>query len=575
MESTATGSSVSTTAQQQKQIGSAATATEPITTNFERRYYLEKSTYEDTLESKQIVEILKNDFNQYESEGDRKKRDAILGKLNQIIVEWIQNVGKREGKDDDTVKNSGGKIFTFGSYRLGVHSPDTDIDALCVAPRHIERTRHFFGELSDILKNHPGVQKLTEVQEAYVPVINMVFEGVEIDLLFARVELKEVGQELVNLLDDNILRNCDKESIRSLNGCRVTDSILQLVPNQESFRTTLRVIKLWAKVRGIYSNVMGFLGGVAWAILVANICITCPNLEPNKLLNYFFKAYTQWEWNYQNPILLTEIKNDRNSVNFTIEADLFYEEKQTDLMPIITPAFPSMNATFNVSHSTKRAMLIEFEKGLKITEALLARNEDGSKLHQEMNWRRLFKKFNFFKSYVHFIQIQILSKSAEDHKKWTGFIESKIRKLLQQLEKLNELKGGCMEFRPWPKSYHLENNLDFPMDDTYYFGIRIKKNESDAQMRIDLTDTIKIFYKKLREWISVDHKLMQMIVDKLVDIKINYIRRETLPDVIRPRGAQNLNEQDSALGKRQRVDSQRIMDSLENQMRDDYKEDIV
>ena len=94
-----------------------------------------------------------------------------------------------------------------------------------------------------------------------------------------------------------------------------------------------------------------------------------------------------------------------------------------------------------------------------------------------------------------------------------------------------------MEFRPWPKSYHLENNLEFPLDDTYYFGIRIKKNESDAQMRIDLTDTIKIFYKKLREWISVDHKLMSMIVEKLVDIKINYIRRETLPDLIRPRGA--------------------------------------
>lgn len=86
---------------------------------------------------------------------------------------------------------------------------------------------------------------------------------------------------------------------------------------------------------------MGFLGGVAWAILVANICITCPYLEPNKLLNYFFKAYTQWEWNYQNPILLTEIKNDRNSVNFSIDADMFYEEKITDLMPIITPAFPS------------------------------------------------------------------------------------------------------------------------------------------------------------------------------------------------------------------------------------------
>ena len=62
-----------------------------------------------------------------------------------------------------------------------------------------------------------------------MPVIKMEFEGVEIDLLFARVEYREVGDELKDLSDNNILRNCDNESIRSLNGCRVTDKIMELV----------------------------------------------------------------------------------------------------------------------------------------------------------------------------------------------------------------------------------------------------------------------------------------------------------------------------------------------------------
>ena len=53
-------------------------------------------------------------------------------------------------------------------------------------------------------------------------------------------------------------------------------------------------------------------------------------------------------------------------------------------------------------------------------------------------------------------------------------------------------------------------------------------------MRIDLTETIKIFYKKLKEWISLDPKLMQFIVEKHVDIKINYKRRENLPIEVRP-----------------------------------------
>jgi len=42
-----------------------------------------------------------------------------------------------------------------------------------------------------------------------VPVIKMKFEGVDIDLLFGRVEYKEVGDEFSHLLDDNVLRNCD------------------------------------------------------------------------------------------------------------------------------------------------------------------------------------------------------------------------------------------------------------------------------------------------------------------------------------------------------------------------------
>ncbi len=134
------------------------------------------------------------------------------------------------------------------------------------------------------------------------------------------------------------------------------------------------MIKLWAKNRGIYSNVMGYLGGVAWAILVAKICMVCPYQSPNKLLYYFFKYYSEWEWNCENPVYLKEILIDPTVVNFPVDKELFYEKKSTDLMPIITPAFPSMNATYNVSKSTKNAMLTEFQKGLKITEALLKKD---------------------------------------------------------------------------------------------------------------------------------------------------------------------------------------------------------
>jgi len=68
----------------------------------------------------------------------------------------------------------------------------------------------------------------------------------QIDMLFSRLALQIVPDDQ-DLRDDSLLKNLDIRCIRSLNGCRVTDEILHLVPNIENFRLTLRAIKLWAK----------------------------------------------------------------------------------------------------------------------------------------------------------------------------------------------------------------------------------------------------------------------------------------------------------------------------------------
>ena len=139
-----------------------------------------------------------DDYNQYELETDRK-RTMVTSDLGKIVTNWIKECGSSKREDPAPINNSVWAVFDLGRYRLGVHSPGTDIEALCVAPRHIDRDRHFFGILPDILRNDERVEKLVEVKEAFVPCIKMVFCGVDIDLLFARVELVEVGYNLESL----------------------------------------------------------------------------------------------------------------------------------------------------------------------------------------------------------------------------------------------------------------------------------------------------------------------------------------------------------------------------------------
>ncbi|CAI5449819.1 unnamed protein product [Caenorhabditis angaria] len=108
-----------------------------------------------------------------------------------------------------------------------------------------------------MLKEDPNVSELHAVEDSFVPLIKLLYSGIDLDILFARLALKEVPDNQ-KLTDDMLLKNLDSASIRSLNGCRVAEQLLQLVPSIKEFCTTLRAIKLWAKNRGIYSNALGF-----------------------------------------------------------------------------------------------------------------------------------------------------------------------------------------------------------------------------------------------------------------------------------------------------------------------------
>lgn len=184
-------------------------------------------------------------FNVFESETELNHRMEILAKLNTLANGFIKDLSISQNVPVETASKLGGRIHTFGSYRLGVHSPGADIDALCVAPRNITR-EEFFTLFTEVLKKQIEVTECRAIEEAFVPVVKMNFDGIEIDLLFARLALKEIPEDF-DLSDDMLLKNLDQKCVRSLNGCRVTDEILRLVPIIESYRMALRAIKLWAK----------------------------------------------------------------------------------------------------------------------------------------------------------------------------------------------------------------------------------------------------------------------------------------------------------------------------------------
>lgn len=77
-----------------------------------------------------------------------------------VVKKFVRKVALARGLSEAAANAAGGKIFTFGSYRLGVHGPGTDIDTLCVVPKHVSR-EDFFEVFEPMLKEVEGVTEVT------------------------------------------------------------------------------------------------------------------------------------------------------------------------------------------------------------------------------------------------------------------------------------------------------------------------------------------------------------------------------------------------------------------------------
>ncbi|KAJ2776512.1 polynucleotide adenylyltransferase [Coemansia javaensis] len=372
------------------------------------------STEEEEALAGDLLGVLRAE-NQFESDEERRTRETVLGKIDRMVKEFVYRAAIKHKLPEGLAQMCGGKIFAFGSYRLGVHGPSADIDTLCVVPSHVSRN-DFFDIMHGMLRERSEVTELVAVPDAHVPVIKMVFSGVEIDLTVAVLQQPTIPEDL-ELFDNNLLRNMDSASVRSLNGSRVTDEILRLVPNIPTFRLALRCIKLWAKRRAIYSNKAGFLGGVAWAMLVARVCQLYPNKCASTVVRRFFSVLTKKRW--ETPIMLKNIETG------PAHLEVWSSNRYHHRMPIITPAYPSMCATHNVSMSTKQIMELEFKRGLATVSSIMSR---------EATWDALFEKHQFFHSYKFYFQVNVASSDAEAHGRIQGFVESRLRHYVLQLE---------------------------------------------------------------------------------------------------------------------------------------------
>jgi poly(A) polymerase len=68
----------------------------------------------------------------YETSDELKLRESVLEKLTDVLREYAVHEGCLLGMSEADAAKKEVVVKTFGSYRLGVHHPDADIDAYVV-----------------------------------------------------------------------------------------------------------------------------------------------------------------------------------------------------------------------------------------------------------------------------------------------------------------------------------------------------------------------------------------------------------------------------------------------------------
>lgn len=401
--------------------------------------------YRMTTEAKyteQMEEYLKTQ-GFFEDEKESVKRERVLGILNSLLNKSI--TGLAEKARVPVEKNNMCRIFTFGSYRLGVHSKDADIDTLCVAPNFVSRN-DFFTIFYNELAEKEYIEDISKVTNTFVPLIKFKIHKIPIDLVFARLDLPFIPPN-IDLLDNKLLKHMDEKCIVSLNGNRVTDEILAVVPEVETFHKALRFVKYWAQQRRVYGHSFGYMGGVAYALCLAKVCQMHPDADAFSTVSLFFSVLYRWPW--PQPIIIKEV-SDYN-YNLKIWNPKANPAQRSDKMPVITPVYPPICSTYNITLSTLTIMKREFARSSNIIQQLT-----NNEISPNKAFEALCAPSDFFTRHKNYFLVVLASSSEQEHKKFSGFAIPKIRVFAAKLEVIENISFAYV----YPEAFEGKGNME-------------------------------------------------------------------------------------------------------------------
>ncbi|KAH9115294.1 hypothetical protein LEN26_011105 [Aphanomyces euteiches] len=440
-------------------------------------------------------------------DGDRlAAKHMALVEVNRTVDKWMQTMATTQSATGRRQHKA--LVFVGGSSYLKVDMGDSVMDLAVLCPHDVAPS-DFFTDFRALLDE-------TSVDEAtFVPTLHCSLHDVHLALVFARYTQTIVPSHLP-LHSDHILAGMDAHSVRALTVPRTASLVLELVPNPSTFRTVLRVVRLWAKMRGVDSAKMGFLRGVSWTVLVAFVCQMYPTATPALLVHHFFIVLSTWTW--PMPIMLAKPYDAGHGFpQWSPSTDV---HDRGHVMPILTPGYPAMNSATTVTLSTLRVLREEWTRGKLILDDMQL-----NALSSPVAWTTLFAPSDFTVRYDHYLHVRLTSVDDQPLARLASIVTTRLRKLVDTLQ----LTEHVLSVHPFPTLFQDDcattmktksSEATQRRGGSFFVGFEVARNMSPTA----------IVAPVLKYFVATQLQLKTGVVT------IDYASWQDLPDAIFPQG---------------------------------------
>ncbi|CAI2363492.1 unnamed protein product [Moneuplotes crassus] len=367
---------------------------------------------------------------------DTRKDSLII--LKKIIAEWVTQCLPNH-------KNLTHKLLIFGSESINGYLQDSDIDILCCTLPEIHLKSHFLIGLTKVLKSHPTVSFIETLEDIRIPIIKAIVHGTKFDISHC------------NLEDINSLSNIKELAKVKLGGIIANNQILEEVPNPRLFSKVLRLIKYWAKRKGIYSFVLGYFNGTVLSQILFKLCCKYPDLEPLDIVQEFFEIKISEDPRIQKYTKICPITQKIISKYFTQGRDLMRK----------------------LQKKLKSDALFEFEREAMIRATLTT----------------LIRPLPTVMPYENFVQINIYTQDlqsegsasgkalTQEHLRVVGFVKSRITLLLMLFKRMNH----SLKKKGYQYYIHPDDRVHLNLQEKKYTrGKVIAKTQRDSELKSTL-----------------------------------------------------------------------------------------